>query len=209
MEVRQSRGELQTPNVKLFNMKLVFATNNAHKIKEVSEVLGNAFEIVSLQDIGCNEELPETHDTIRENAQEKARYVFENYDVDCFADDSGLEVDALGGEPGVHTAYYSGSRDHDANINLVLTKLGDTSNRRARFRTVIALFLRGQEYLFEGIAEGDIIMEKRGTGGFGYDPIFVPQGYDKTFGELSAEVKNSISHRAQATRQLIEFLATL
>lgn len=190
-------------------MKLVFATNNIHKIKEVSEVLGNAFEIVSLQDIGCKEELPETHDTIPENAQEKAHYVFENYGVDCFADDSGLEVDALGGDPGVHTAYYSGSRDHDANMNLVLQKLVGETNRGARFRTVIALFLQGQAYLFEGVVEGTIIPEKRGTGGFGYDPIFVPRGYDKTFAELPTEVKNAISHRAQATRQLIDFLSTL
>lgn len=189
-------------------MKLIFATNNAHKIKEVSEVLGNAFEIVSLQEIGCFEELPETHDTIRENAQEKARHIFENYGVDCFADDSGLEIDALNGAPGVHTAYYSGSRDPDANMDLVLKKLQGTTDRSARFRTVIALFLRGQEYLFEGIAEGIILDEKRGAGGFGYDPIFVPKGHDKTFAELPAEVKNSISHRAQAMQQLIHFLST-
>lgn len=190
-------------------MKLVFATNNAHKIKEVSEVLGNAFEILSLQSIGCTEELPETHDTIQENAQEKARYVFEKYGVDCFADDSGLEIDALDGAPGVHTAHYSGSRDNDANMDLVLKNLGENPNRTARFRTVIALQLKGQEYLFEGIAEGAISYEKLGNQGFGYDPIFVPKGYDHTFAELSAEIKNAISHRARATQQLIQFLSTL
>jgi XTP/dITP diphosphohydrolase len=190
-------------------MKLVFATNNPHKIQEVNAVLGNAFEIVGLKDIGCTEELPETHETIPENAQEKAHYVFEKYGVDCFSEDSGLEIDALNGEPGVHTAHYSGTRDVDANINLVLEKLAGQTNRKARFRTVIALILHGREYLFEGIAEGTILEERRGTGGFGYDPIFVPVGYEHSFAEMSSAIKSQISHRAKATRQLIEFLSSI
>lgn len=196
-------------NLNLKKMKsLVFATNNAQKVKEVNDVLGSAFEIVSLQAIGCKEELPETHETIPENALEKARYVYKNYNIDCFSEDSGLEIDALGGEPGVHTAHYSGTRDVNSNIGLVLEKMAGQDNRQARFRTIIALIIKGQEYLFEGVAEGTILHEKRGTGGFGYDPIFVPQGYDKSFAELSSEVKSTISHRAKATRQLIEFLNT-
>lgn len=187
-------------------MKLVFATNNPHKIQEVNAVLGNSFEIIGLKAIGCQEELPETHDTIRENAQEKARYVHEHYRVDCFSEDSGLEIDALNGEPGVHTAHYSGSRDADANIQLVLDKMAGVTNRAARFRTVIALILNGREYLFEGTVEGAILHEKRGTGGFGYDPIFAPTGYEHSFAEMSSDIKNQISHRAKATRELIAFL---
>jgi XTP/dITP diphosphohydrolase len=188
-------------------MKLVFATHNPHKVQEVNAVLSSSFEIVGLQAIGCTEELPETHDTIRENAQEKARYVYEHYGINCFAEDSGLEIDALGGEPGVHTAHYSGSRDADANIQLVLEKMTGVAERSARFRTVITLILHGREYLFEGVAEGLILEEKRGTGGFGYDPIFVPQGYEHSFAELSSVVKNQISHRAKATQQLLAFLS--
>ncbi|MFN7117466.1 MAG: non-canonical purine NTP diphosphatase [Saprospiraceae bacterium] len=187
-------------------MKLVFATNNPNKIREVNDVLGGSFEIIGLQDIGCTEELPETHDTIRENAQEKARYVYENYGVNCFSEDSGLEIDALNGEPGVHTAHYSGSRDADANMQLVLDKMAGVTHRSARFRTVIALILNGREYLFEGTAEGSILTEKRGNGGFGYDPIFVPTGYEHSFAEMSSDIKNQISHRAKATKALITFL---
>lgn len=187
-------------------MKLVFATNNPNKIQEVKEVLGNAFEIISLREIGCTEELPETHETIPENAQEKARYVFEHYGVDCFSEDSGLEIDALQGEPGVHSAHYSGTRDADNNIELVLKKMASQIDRQARFRTVIALILYGREYLFEGVAEGSILQEKRGDGGFGYDPIFMPEGYEHTFAEMSLDTKSQISHRAKAMQQLINFL---
>ncbi len=190
-------------------MKLVFATNNPHKIREVTEVLGNAFEIAGLKDIGCTEELPETHDTIPENAQEKAQYIFKSYGVDCFSEDSGLEIDALHGEPGVHTAHYSGTRDAEDNIKLVLKKMAGQANRSARFRTVIALILHGREYLFEGVVEGSILEEKRGIGGFGYDPIFAPEGYEHSFAELSSDIKSQISARAKATRQLIAFLNEL
>lgn len=190
-------------------MKIVFATNNPHKIQEVNDVLGGSFEIIGLKDIGCTEELPETHETIRENAQEKAQYVFKNYQVDCFSEDSGLEIDALNGEPGVHTAHYSGSRDADQNIQLVLDKMAGETNRSARFRTVIALILNGREYLFEGVVEGSILTEKRGTGGFGYDPIFVPEGYEHSFAEMASDIKSEISHRAQATREMIAFLGEI
>lgn len=187
-------------------MKLVFATNNPHKIQEVNAVLGGSFEIIGLKDIGCTEELPETHETIRENAQEKAQYVYQHYQVDCFSEDSGLEIDALNGEPGVHTAHYSGSRDADANIQLVLDKMAGKTDRSARFRTVIALILNGREYLFEGTVDGSILNEKRGEGGFGYDPIFVPKGYEHSFAEMASDIKNQISHRAKATQELINFL---
>ncbi len=187
-------------------MKLVFATNNPHKIQEVKEVLGGSFEILGLKDIQCTEELPETHDTIRENAQEKARFVYEKYGVDCFSEDSGLEIDALQGEPGVHTAHYAGSRDADANMQLVLDKMAGHTNRSARFRTVIALILHGREYLFEGVVEGSILEKKRGTGGFGYDPIFMPLGYEHSFAEMPSEIKSQMSHRAKATQELMAFL---
>lgn len=187
-------------------MKLIFATNNPHKIREVNEVLGGSFEVLGLQDIQCTEELPETHDTIRENALEKARFVHGKYGVDCFSEDSGLEIDALHGEPGVHTAHYAGSRDADANMQLVLDKMAGKTDRSARFRTVIALILHGREYSFEGVVEGSILKEKRGTGGFGYDPIFVPMGYEHSFAEMSSDIKNQISHRAKATRALTAFL---
>lgn len=188
-------------------MEIVFATNNPHKIKEVNEVLGNAFEIKGLKEIGCNEELPETQPTLEGNALQKARYVLENYGADCFSEDTGLEIEVLGGEPGVITARYAGAeRDPDANMNLVLQKLAGKDNRKAQFRTVIALLINGEEHLFEGVVKGKIAYEKRGAGGFGYDPIFIPDGYEQTFAELSSAIKNSISHRARATRKLIAFL---
>lgn len=191
-------------------MEIVFATNNPHKIKEVNEVLGNAFKIKSLKEIGCNEELPETQPTLEGNALQKARYVLENYGADCFSEDTGLEIEALEGEPGVITARYAGAeRDPDANMNLVLQKLAGKDNRKAQFRTVIALLINGKEHLFEGIVEGQIAHKKLGAGGFGYDPIFIPDGYDQTFAELSLEIKNGISHRARATRKLIDFLRSL
>ncbi|UZD21260.1 non-canonical purine NTP diphosphatase [Algoriphagus halophytocola] len=188
-------------------MKICFATNNPKKIEEVKAALGSNFEIVSLQDIGCHEELPETGDTLEYNAFQKARYVKENFGVDCFADDTGLEVDALAGEPGVYSGRYAGEpRSDERNIDLLLKKMEGTELRSARFKTVIALLLDGQEYKFEGIAEGEILPERTGQGGFGYDPVFQPKGYSQSFAEISMAAKNSISHRGKAVQQLITFL---
>lgn len=189
-------------------MKICFATNNAKKIEEVKAALGSDFEIVSLKDIGCNEELPETGDTLDHNAFQKARFVKENYGVDCFADDTGLEVDSLNGDPGVYSGRYAGDpRSDERNIKLLLKNLKGKEDRKARFRTVIALILEGKEYAFEGIASGEIIEEKIGGGGFGYDPIFRPDSYSRTFAELTMEEKNQISHRGKAVKALIEFLS--
>ncbi|HCC88187.1 MAG TPA: non-canonical purine NTP pyrophosphatase, partial [Prevotella sp.] len=190
-------------------------TNNQHKLQEIREILGDQFEILSLSDIGCHEDIPETGNTLEANAHQKAEYVFDHYHIDCFADDTGLEVDALGGAPGVHSARYADGTDHDseANMNKLLTKLGDNENRKARFRTVISLIqmeggnpVCSREYRFEGTVEGRIAHEKHGTEGFGYDPIFIPDGYDKSFAELGEEVKNKISHRAKAVKKLAEWL---
>ena len=192
---------------KQLEMKICFATNNPKKIEEVKAALGADFEIVSLQDIGCFEELPETGDTLDHNAFQKARYVKANFGVDCFADDTGLEVDALDGAPGVYSGRFAGEpRSDERNITLLLDKLAYKTDRKARFRTVIALILEGKEYTFEGVALGEILNEKIGTGGFGYDPVFRPTGYDKTFAELSLAEKNEISHRGKAVRDLILFL---
>ncbi|GHB30887.1 non-canonical purine NTP diphosphatase [Mongoliitalea lutea] len=188
-------------------MKICFATNNAKKIQEVKAALGESFEIVSLEAIGCTEELPETGDTLDHNAFQKARYVHEKYGVDCFADDTGLEVDALDGAPGVYSGRFAGEpRSDERNIHLLLEKLAGKTERAACFRTVIALILDGKEYSFEGVAEGEIIAERSGSGGFGYDPVFKPVGYERTFAELSMEEKNAISHRGKAVQALIEFL---
>ena len=199
-------------------MKIVFATNNKNKLSEIREILGSGFEVMSLAEIGCHEDIPETGDTLLDNAVQKARYVFEKYGYDCFADDTGLEVDALDGEPGVHSARYAEGTDHDSNANMdkLLYKLGDESRRTARFRTVIALLQKQQSgesagegyvlHIFEGKEEGSIIKEKRGAEGFGYDPIFMPEGYDKTFAELGLDVKNQISHRARAVKKLADYL---
>ena len=198
-------------------MKIVFATNNQHKLDEIRQILGSKFEVFSLNDIGCHEEIPEDHDTLQENALQKAEYIAEKYGYDCFADDTGLEVDALGGEPGVHSARYAaidgdGSESHDseANMRKLLRKLGNNNNRKARFRTVIALLETDgngnrAEKSFEGIVEGRIAHEKSGEEGFGYDPIFVPDGYDQSFAELGADIKNTISHRARAVKKLAEY----
>ena len=181
---------------------LVFATNNAHKAREVEQILGPGFEIKTLKDIGCHEEIEETEPTLEGNALLKARYVKEKYGYDCFSEDTGLEVDALGGAPGVHTARYAGeSRNPDANIELLLKNLEGKATRTARFRTIIALLYDGTEILLEGICEGEIATQKQGVGGFGYDPVFMPKGYNETFAELGDEVKNRISHRALATEQ--------
>ncbi|RRC99868.1 non-canonical purine NTP diphosphatase [Prevotella sp. OH937_COT-195] len=199
-------------------MKIVFATNNNNKLSEIRRILGEGFEVVSLAETGCREDIPETGDTLEENAVQKARYVFDKYGYSCFADDTGLEVYALGGEPGVHSARYAEETDHDSNANMekLLRKLGDTTERKARFRTVIALLEKKEKqengtqeatlHIFEGKVEGSIITEKRGNEGFGYDPVFVPEGYDKTFAELGMDIKNNISHRAKAVRKLADHL---
>ncbi len=183
---------------------LVFATNNPHKAQEVEQILGGAYQVKTLRDIGCLEDIEETEDTLEGNALLKARYVKERYGYDCFSEDTGLEVEALGGKPGVHTARYAGEqRSAEDNIQLLLNNLEGKENRRARFRTIIALIADGQETLLEGICPGSIATEKRGMGGFGYDPVFVPEGYDQSFAELGDEVKNQISHRALATQKLV------
>lgn len=189
-------------------MKLVFATNNAHKLEEVSAMLGDTFELLSLNDINCHADIPETADTLEGNARLKASFVYQNYGLNCFADDTGLEVEALGGEPGVYSARYAGGEGHDseANMRKLLAELEGKDNRKARFRTAISLILDGKEYLFEGIVNGEITTEKRGDSGFGYDPVFRPDGYEQTFAELGHEIKNQISHRARAVQKLCEFL---
>ena len=185
--------------------KIVFATNNAHKLGEVVAILGANYEVLSLREIGCDADIPETADTFAGNALQKAKYVKEHYGYDCFADDSGLEVDALDGEPGVYSARYSGGGS-EANMDKLLHNLMGKSDRGAQFRTVIALLIGEDTQLFEGVVRGNIIEERRGEGGFGYDPIFVPEGYNLTFAELGSEVKNRISHRAKAVEQLAQYL---
>ena len=227
-------------------MKIVFATNNEHKLSEIRSILGESIEVLSLKDIGCEVDIPETGTTLEENALQKAQYVYEHYHIDCFADDTGLEVDALDGAPGVYSARYASmaslssqtsetsgtsmasqtsqasnpipaSHDSEANMSRLLRELGKNNNRKARFRTVIALIQKKdicpcgctsikEIHKFEGIVEGEIIRERRGGEGFGYDPIFQPDGYDKTFAELGMDIKNHISHRARATQKLAEFL---
>lgn len=192
-------------------MKIVFATNNKHKLEEIKDILGKDFEIVSLAEIGCHEDIPETGVTLQENARQKSTYVVEHYNQNCFADDTGLEVEALGGEPGVHSARYAEGTDHDseANMRKLLTKLDGQTNRKACFRTVISLIIDDVEHQFEGKVDGTIAKEKHGTEGFGYDPIFIPEGYDKSFAQLGEEIKNQISHRARAVKKLAEYLERL
>ena len=209
-------------------MKIVFATNNEHKLSEIRSILGESIEVPSLKDIGCDVDIPETGKTLEENALQKAQYVYDHYHIDCFADDTGLEVDALDGAPGVYSARYASmvsdsnqttpaSHDSEANMARLLKELGENNNRHARFRTVIALIQKKdvcpcgctsikEIHKFEGIVEGEIIRERRGGEGFGYDPIFQPDGYDKTFAELGMDIKNHISHRARATQKLAEYL---
>ena len=188
-------------------MKLVFASNNKNKIQEIQALVPNTIQIVSLEDIGCTEDIPETADTIEGNAILKANYVTSNYGYDCFADDTGLEVEALNGAPGVYSARYAGEqKDANDNMDKLLSELKDKSNRKANFKTVIALNLNGKQNLFTGIINGKIIDEKIGTNGFGYDPIFVADGFDKTFAELSMKEKSTISHRGIAVKELIHFL---
>ena len=187
--------------------KLVVATNNAHKLEEISAILGTEMELLSLKDIQCEADIPETADTLEGNARQKARYIYDNYQMDCFADDTGLEVESLNGAPGVFSARYAGEgHDSEANMQKLLHELEGKENRKAQFRTAICLIMEGKEYLFEGIVKGEIIEEKRGGAGFGYDPIFVPEGFDKTFAELGNDIKNTISHRALAVEKLCRFL---
>ena len=191
-------------------MKIVFATNNAHKLSEVAQVVGEKFELVTLRECGITEDIPENEPTLEGNALAKARYVYSRTGLNCFADDTGLEVDALGGEPGVRSARYaSDGHDDEANKRLLLERMQGVENRAAQFRTAVALIMDGEEYLFEGIVRGDIATEEHGEGGFGYDPLFFPEGGAKTFAEMSAEAKNEISHRGRAVRKLAEFLQNI
>ena len=188
--------------------RLVFATNNAHKLEEISAILGEKIELLSLKDIKCTADIPETADTLEGNAMLKAEYIYEHYGVDCFADDTGLEVEALDGAPGVYSARYAGGDGHnsEANMQKLLQELRGVENRKAQFRTAICLIKDGKKHLFEGIVRGEIIKEKRGGAGFGYDPIFRPEGYTETFAELGNDIKNKISHRALAIEKLCRFL---
>lgn len=191
--------------------RLVFATNNAHKLEEVSAILGDKIELLSLKDIDCHTDIPETADTLEGNALLKSSYIFDNYHLNCFADDTGLEVEALHGAPGVYSARYAEGEGHDAQANMLklLREMEGKENRKAQFRTAISLILDGKQYLFEGVIKGEIIKEKRGNSGFGYDPIFVPEGYSQTFAELGNDIKNKISHRALAVNKLCDFLRRL
>ncbi|GHT62853.1 non-canonical purine NTP pyrophosphatase [Bacteroidia bacterium] len=191
----------------MMDKKLVFATNNKHKLEEIRAILSQSYPIVSLDEIGCSEDIPETAETLEGNALLKAQYIKTHYGYDCFADDTGLEVKALNNAPGVYSARYAGeSKDSKANMRKILRELEKQSDRSARFRTAIALILGGKEYLFEGIVEGKLIEEARGNAGFGYDPVFVPEGYTETFAEMGADIKNTISHRAKAVEKLKAFL---
>ena len=188
--------------------RLAFATNNAHKLEEIRAILGNSIEILSLADIHCHADIPETADTLEGNARQKSRYVYEHYGLDCFADDTGLEVESLGGAPGVYSARYADGQGHDsqANMNKLLKEMEEKNDRKAQFRTIISLIEKGEERQFEGIVKGQITREKRGESGFGYDPIFQPDGYETTFAELGSDIKNRISHRARAVAALCDYL---
>ena len=191
-------------------MKFVFATNNRHKLTELQAILGESFELLSLGDIGINEEIPEDQPTLEGNSRQKAFYVYNKFGLPCFADDTGLEIEALDGKPGVFSARYAGNdKDSNANMEKVLRQLEKINNRKARFRTVITLITNGEERLFEGVVEGEIAREKRGRGGFGYDPLFVPDGYDKTFAEMKPDEKNRISHRGRAVEKLVHYLKSV
>lgn len=187
--------------------RIIFATNNAHKLEEVRDILGDSFDLVTLKECGITEDIPEEQPTIEGNALQKARYVYERTGADCFADDTGLEVEALNGAPGVHSARYAtDGHDFEANVRLLLKNLAGVGDRRARFRTVIALILDGKEFTFEGIVNGHITNSCAGSGGFGYDPVFIPEGHTETFAEMPAALKNSISHRALAVQRFAEFM---
>lgn len=190
--------------------KLVFATNNAHKLEEIQAILGEKIEVLSLKDIKCDVDIPETADTLEGNALIKAQYIYDNYGLDCFADDTGLEVEALGGAPGIYSARYAGGKGHDSEANMakLLRELDGKTNRNAQFRTAICLIEGGEKHLFEGIVRGHIIEERKGTAGFGYDSVFVPEDYGMTFAEMGNEEKNKISHRARAVAKLCEYLGS-
>ncbi len=188
-------------------MRLVFATNNRHKLQEVRDIVGDRVEVLSLADIDCHDDIPETADTLQGNALIKARHIYEKYGLDCFADDTGLEVEVLDGAPGVYSARYAGEEcNSEANMRKLLENLTGKNNRNAQFRTVIALIVKGEEMLFNGIVKGTIATEKKGDSGFGYDPIFVPEGHSESFAQMSSEMKNSMSHRFRATKQLGDYL---
>lgn len=195
------------PSFSVYIMELIFATHNQHKTQEARAILGEKWTLKNLHDIGCEEEIPETTDTLQGNALQKAQYVVDHFHTNCFADDTGLEIEALDGRPGVYSARYAGEHcTYQDNVNKVLEEMQGMTNRKACFKTVIALILDGETYLFEGRVDGTIIETPRGTNGFGYDPVFVPDGYDQTFAEMGDEEKNSISHRARAMQKLMEFL---
>ena len=188
--------------------KFVFATNNAHKLEEVTAILGNKIELLSMKDINCYADIPETADTLEGNSLLKSRYIFENYQLECFADDTGLEVEALNGAPGVYSARYAGdAHNSEANMKKLLQDMEGIENRKAQFRTVFALIINGKEHLFEGIVKGEITKHRHGTSGFGYDPVFIPEGYTQTYAEMGNELKNKISHRALAANKLCNFLS--
>ena len=190
--------------------KLVFATNNQHKLRELQQILGNSFQLLSLQDIGCTDEIPENQETLEGNAAEKAFYIYNKFGYNCFADDTGLEIEALGGAPGVYSARYAGEeKSSAANMAKVLHEMGKINSRKARFRAVISLVIDGKEQQFEGIVEGEILREARGTEGFGYDPIFQPDGFSQSFAEMEATGKNKISHRGRAVEKLVSYLESL
>ena len=219
-ETRRHRENQQTKNsvslrlcvyynpLSTMKKNLVFATNNAHKLEEIRAILGDKINILSLNDINCHADIPETADTLEGNARLKAEYIYQHYGMDCFADDTGLEVEALNGAPGIFSARYAGGAGHDseANMRKLLAELEGKTNRKAQFRTAICLIEEGEEHLFEGIVRGTILQERRGTAGFGYDPIFQPEGYTETFAEMGNEEKNKISHRAHAVQKLVEYL---
>ncbi len=191
-------------------MKIIFATNNKHKLSEIRQSVGERHEILSLADLNFAEEIPETQSTIEGNASQKSNFIHERFGVNCFSDDTGLEIEALNGEPGVYSARYAGENaDFEANMNKVLENMTGKTNRNAKFRTIISLIINGKEYQFEGICEGEILTKKQGEQGFGYDPIFKPKGYEQTFAEMSAELKNKISHRGLAVQKLVEFLKNM
>ncbi len=189
-------------------MDLVFATNNQHKLQELQAILGDEFRLLSLKDIGCNEDIPEEQPTLEGNASQKSHYIFNKFGYNCFADDTGLEIDALNGEPGVYSARYAGEeKSAEANMEKVLRKMAKINRRKARFRTVISLIINGKEDLFEGVVNGEILFSKKGGSGFGYDPIFQPDGFEKSFAEMGMDEKNKISHRGRAVQKLVNFLA--
>ena len=191
-------------------MKIVFATNNPNKLKEIQSLIPKEIEIISLKEIGCNEDIPETGDTLEANAFQKAHYIKDNYNYDCFADDTGLEIDELNGDPGVYSARYAGpERNANTNMNKVLNELKGKKNRKAQFRTAIALILKDEEHLFEGKVEGYISKDKQGNEGFGYDPIFIPENDIRSFAQMSMQEKGAISHRGRAVKKLVTYLNNL